>query len=124
MEFGVVGRITEGFFRYQAWPTVAKDEKGVLYVGTSSHRLGHVCPFGKDYLYISRDDGATWEGPIIVNDSLLDDRDAGLRAWGDGQLVLTWFHNKLQLYMDRRETEPGMRSPLSRAAFGLYSPGQ
>lgn len=121
MEFGVVSRITEGFFRYQAWPTVAKDEKGVLYVGASSHRLGHVCPFGKDYLYISRDDGATWEGPIVVNDSLLDDRDAGLCAWGDGQLVLTWFHNKLQLYMDRRETEPGMRSPLSRAALELWN---
>ena len=44
MEFGVVSRITEGYFKYQAWPTVAKDDKGVIYVGASSHRLGHVCP--------------------------------------------------------------------------------
>ena len=63
MEFGVVSRITDGYFKYQAWPTVAKDEKGVIYVGTSGHRLEHVCPFGKNYLYISRDDGKTWEGP-------------------------------------------------------------
>ena len=67
MEFGVVSRITDGYFKYQAWPTVAKDEKGVLYVGTSGHRLGHVCPFGKNYLYISRDDGKTWEGGLLLD---------------------------------------------------------
>ena len=120
MEFGVVKRVTEGLFRYQGWPTVAKDEKGVLYVGASGHRLGHVCPFGKDYLYISRDEGKSWEGPIIANDSPFDDRDAGLWAWGDGQLVLTWFVNPKKLYHDRLETEPGLASPMARAAVAMW----
>ena len=120
MEFGVVKRVTEGLFRYQGWPTVAKDEKGVLYVGASGHRLGHVCPFGKDYLYISRDEGKSWEGPIIANDSPFDDRDAGLCAWGDGQLVLTWFVNPKKLYHDRLETEPGLASPMARAAVEMW----
>lgn len=92
MEFGIVSRITQGVFRYQAWPTVAKDEKGVLYVGASSHRLGHVCPFGKNYLCKSYDDGKTWTAPMVINDTNLDDRDAGITAWGDGQLTLTWFN--------------------------------
>lgn len=121
MEFGVVSRITEGYFKYQAWPTVAKDDKGVIYVGASSHRLGHVCPFGKDYLYISRDEGKSWEGPIIANDTCLDDRDAGLCAWGDGQLALTWFNTWLRLYNERLEREPGLQSPMARGAVEMWN---
>ena len=101
MKFGIVGRTTEGFFRYQAWPTIAKDEKGVLYAASSGHRLGHVCPFGKDLLYISHDEGESWLGPIIANDTYLDDRDAGLIAWGDGQLLLSWFAHPAE-FMDGR----------------------
>lgn len=121
MEFGVVSRITEGFFRYQAWPTVARDEKGVIYVGASSHRLGHVCPFGKDYLYISRDEGRTYEGPIVVNDTLLDDRDAGLCAWGDGQLLLSWFNPWKKLYNERLDREPGLQSPMARGVVQMWN---
>lgn len=101
MKFGVVNRATDGFFRYQAWPTVAKDEKGVLYAASSGHRLGHVCPFGKDLLYISHDEGESWLGPIIANDTYMDDRDAGLIAWGDGQLLLSWFAHPAE-FMDGR----------------------
>ena len=53
MEFGLVGRTPEGFFRYQAWPTVVRGEDGTLYAASSGHRLGHVCPFGKNLLYIT-----------------------------------------------------------------------
>ena len=101
MKFGIVNRTTEGFFRYQAWPTVARDEKGVLYAAASGHRLGHVCPFGKDLLYISHDEGESWLGPIIANDTYLDDRDAGIIAWGDGQLLLNWFAHPAE-FMDGR----------------------
>ncbi|MBQ7346359.1 MAG: exo-alpha-sialidase [Clostridia bacterium] len=92
MKHGIVGRTAEGFFRYQAWPTVCKDENGVLYVGASGHRLGHICPFGKDLLYISNDEGKTWSAPMIINDTALDDRDAGLTSLGDGKLLLTYFN--------------------------------
>lgn len=116
MEFGVVGRITEGFFRYQAWPTVVRDEKGVLYAAASGHRLGHVCPFGKDYLYISRDEGKTWEGPAIINDTYMDDRDAGLCVWGDGNMILTWFSHAPNLYDEREEKTPVLKEPLAMGA--------
>ena len=125
MEYGVVGRTTEGFFRYQGWPTVAKDDAGTIYAASSGHRLGHVCPFGKDYLYISKDGAKTWTSPIVANDTCLDDRDAGLCAWGDGNLVLTWFNHPKELYDDREERTPVLAEPLSlgaRAAWKTLAP--
>lgn len=121
MNFQTVGRATDGFFRYQAWPTVAKDEKGVLYVAASGHRLGHIDPFGKNYLYISRDEGESWEGPIVVNDTYLDDRDGGLCAWGDGQLLLSWFNLRPE-HMEKSTSAHSApaRTPLGLAAQGLW----
>lgn len=116
----IVGRSTDGFFQYQAWPTVAKDEKGVLYAGSSGHRLGHVCPFGKNLLYISRDEGKTWDGPVIANDTYMDDRDAGLCAWGDGKLVLSWFSLTKEFFDGREERTPVLKTPLALAARELW----
>ena len=120
MDFSVVGRTTDGFFRYQAWPSVTKDANGILYAAASGHRLGHVCPFGKNLLYISRDDGKSWEGPIIANDSYMDDRDAGLCAWGDGNLVLTWFTLRQSLFDEREARTPLLKTPLALAARQLW----
>ena len=116
MQNGIVGRTTDGFFRYQAWPTVTKDEKGVLYAASSGHRLGHVCPFGKNYLYISHDQGESWLGPIIANDNYMDDRDAGILAWGDGKLLLSWFSHPREFYATRETQNPSVTFPLSKAA--------
>ena len=116
MKNGVVGRTTDGFFRYQGWPTVARDEKGVLYAVSSGHRVGHVCPFGKNFLYISRDDGESWLGPIIANDDYMDDRDAGLVVWGDGQLLLSWFAHPREFYKSREGRNASVTFPLSLAA--------
>ena len=93
MKYRVVSRCTQGAFRYQAWPTVTKGEDGTLYLGTSGHRLDHICPFGKDLMYVSYDQGDTWSAPMIINDTWLDDRDAGMLAWGEGNLLLTWFNH-------------------------------
>ena len=97
MEFGIVDRCTEGLFRYRGWPTVCSDENGTLYVACSGHRLGHVCPFGKNLLYTSRDNGKKWSAPRIVTDSCMDDRDAGILALGNGKMLTTWFNNKPEL---------------------------
>lgn len=121
MNFSIVGRTTDGFFRYQAWPTVAKDEKGILYVAASGHRLGHIDPFGKNYLYISRDEGESWEGPVIANDTYLDDRDGGLCAWGDGQLILSWFNlTPEHIANSQKPHAAAARSPLGLAAQALW----
>ena len=120
MEYGVVGRTTEGFFRYQAWPTVAKDANGVIYAAASGHRLGHVCPFGKDLLYISHDEGESWLGPIIANDTYMDDRDAGLIAWGDGQLLLSWFAHPAEFMDGRIGRNPEVSAPISIGAREMW----
>lgn len=120
MKFGIVGRTADGFFRYQAWPTVAKDQKGVLYAASSGHRLGHVCPFGKDLLYISHDEGESWLGPIIANDTFLDDRDAGLIAWGDGQLLLSWFAHPAEFMDGRIGRNPEVSAPMSIGAREMW----
>lgn len=92
IEHGIVNR-KEGFFNYQGWPSVCKDENGVLYAVSSSFRAGHVCPFGKTVMYISRDDGKTWSIPMIINDTYMDDRDAGILYLGNGKLLVSWFTN-------------------------------
>ena len=83
MKHKIVSRIQDGPFRYQAWPTVAKAKDGTLFLGVAGHRQGHFCPFGKNYMFKSYDDAKSWEGPIIVNDSPFDDRDAGIVPLGD-----------------------------------------
>lgn len=88
MEHKIVSRIKDGPFKYQAWPTVAKTKDGTLFVGVSGHRQGHFCPFGKNYLYESRDEGNTWVGPRIINESYLDNRDVGLLAFGEQSLLM------------------------------------
>jgi len=124
MEHGIVSRITGGLFNYQAWPTVAKAEDGTLYVASSGHRLGHVCPFGKNYLYISWDEAKSWTGPIIVNDTYMDDRDSGLCAWSDGKLLVSWFDLPIAHYDARAADEAAhnakMRTPLAQAALEMW----
>ena len=88
---GIINRVTNSLFSYQGWPTVARDEMGTLYVASSSFRMGHVCPFGKTAMYISRTGGDTWTPPIVINDTLLDDRDGGLLYMGDGRMLVSWF---------------------------------
>lgn len=95
-----IGRRAESLFPYQGWPTVCRDKNGVLYAVCSGHRVGHVCPFGKNYLYKSYDEGETWSEPVIVNDTFLDDRDAGIVASDSGEMILSWFNHPLAFYTD------------------------
>lgn len=65
-------------------------------------RVGHVCPFGKNLMSVSRDGGKTWSAPAVINDSWLDDRDAGICSMGSGRFVLSYFNHPVQLYRKRR----------------------
>ena len=103
MKHGIVCRETNGMFRYLGWPTVAKDENGVLYAVCSGHRLSHICPFGKNYMFKSYDEGETWSMPIIINDTVLDDRDAGICPLGNGKLLMTYFNHTRDFYIDGAE---------------------
>ena len=95
---GIVNRVQGSMFCYQGWPTVAKDENGVLYAVASGFRISHICPFGKTVLYTSHDGGNTWSCPTVINDTYLDDRDAGILYMGNGRMLVTWFTHSAKAY--------------------------
>jgi len=77
--------------RYLGWPTIAKLSNGDIMVAFSGDRDAHVCPWGKTQVITSRNDGGTWSEPITVNNTPLDDRDAGLIQTKKGTLIISWF---------------------------------
>lgn len=91
VEHGVVCRLPAEKRGYFGWPTVARLPNGRLVVASSGLRSTHVCPWGKTVLNVSHDDGRTWSAPRVINDSPLDDRDAGIVSLGDNRLLVSWF---------------------------------
>lgn len=124
MKHGVIFRTTEGFFRYHAWPTVCQTEDGRLYAVCSGERASHVCPFGKNLLFVSEDRGETWSLPMIVNDTWMDDRDAGICALGNGKLLISYFHHPTSFYHKNigwiEKCQPPREKNLSMCAFETY----
>ncbi len=88
---GIVCRLAHAKLGYFGWPTVARTEDGTLLVASSGLRSSHVCPWGKTVLNVSHDDGASWTAPSVINDSPLDDRDAGIVSLGGQRLLVSWF---------------------------------
>lgn len=72
------------------WPTICKGDGDTLYV-VASARMGHVDPFSATVFYSSHDGGKTWSEPKIINDTPIDDRDAGIVYMGNGKLLVTYF---------------------------------
>jgi len=97
-EHGIIYRNTDTFFRYNGWASVCKDDEGTLYTVWSGARARHVCPFGKTLMSKSTDGGRRWSVPMIINDTWLDDRDAGITYLGDGKLLLSYFHHPKDAY--------------------------
>ena len=76
---------------YLAWPTIVTCASGEVLVVFSGDREEHVCPYGKTLLIRSGDRGETWTEPVIINNTPLDDRDAGIIELASGTLVMSWF---------------------------------
>ena len=77
--------------RYIGWPTIAKTSDGELLAVFSGDRDAHVCPWGKTELIRSSDNGKTWSEPVVVNNTPLDDRDAGVMVTSKGTVIVSWF---------------------------------
>lgn len=114
---GIVNRVTGSVFSYQGWPTITKDEKGTIYAVVSGFRVSHICPFGKTVMYISHDEGNTWTPPIVINDTYMDDRDAGIVYMGEGKLLVSWFTHSAERYTGHySEKIKNYADPAARAA--------
>lgn len=98
LKHGFVHRNPDSFFRYDGWPSVCMDDEGTLYAVFSGFRAAHICPFGKTCLCRSTDRGKTWSAPIVVNDTWLDDRDAGVVCLGGRKIMVSWFSHPVDYY--------------------------
>lgn len=97
---GIICRLPGERLGYFGWPTVARMDDGTLVVASSGLRSEHVCPFGKTVLNISKDNGNTWSPPRVIQNSLIDDRDAGVCAWSGGNLLVSWFRSDIRRFRD------------------------
>jgi sialidase-1 len=95
---GTVCRLPGEPFGYFGWPTVARLADGTLVVASSGLRSAHVCPWGKTVLNVSTDDGVTWSAPRVIQNSPIDDRDAGIADLGDGRVLVSWFTSDTRRY--------------------------
>lgn len=96
---GIIYRAPENVFGYNGWGSVCKDDNGVLYSVWSGNRIAHVCPFGRTYMSKSYDEGKTWSVPSVINDTPLDDRDAGIICLGGEKLLVSWFVHPAKSYL-------------------------
>lgn len=77
--------------RYIGWPSITKTSDGNLLAVFSGNRDAHVCPFGITQMIKSSDNGKTWSKPKTINNTPLDDRDAGILETKKGTLLVNWF---------------------------------
>ncbi len=126
IKHGIIYRNACSPFGYCGWPSVCKLDNGDLAAVWSGFRLAHVCPFGKTAMSISRDEGETWCSPMVVNDTPLDDRDAGILNTGNGKLLLTWFCHPKEWMMNTAlpkisDNQPGPIASLCNAYIDTYN---
>ena len=77
--------------KYIGWPSITQTRSGELLVVFSGNRDAHVCPFGITQMIRSTDNGETWSDPETINNTPLDDRDAGILETKNRTLLVNWF---------------------------------
>jgi len=115
----------ESLFGYYGWPSVERLPDGTLIAVASGLRTGHVCYGGKTTMFISKNDGKTWLGPIVVNDTPMDDRDAGIIYLGGNKLLVTWFtlpSAMLEAHKRRATERTPQQNAIMNAITMHYSP--
>lgn len=90
-------------FCYFGWPTAVRLQNSKIAVVASGFRKRHVCPHGKTVITYSEDNGETYTRPAPVIDTVLDDRDGGICAFGESGVIVTSFNNSVDF--QRRVTK-------------------
>ena len=121
-EHGTVCSFPDEFFGYFGWPSVTRLDDGTLAAAASGFRNAHVCPFGRTVICFSNDLGETWSSPRVVNDTPLDDRDAGILALEGDSLIVSWFTSDSrvpQLKGTSEDSPPEVRSRYEAALLSF-----
>ncbi len=72
------------------WPGLTRARNGDLLLAASERKF-HCCPFGREVVARSSDNGRSWSLPLEIYNSELDDRDSNLLTMPDGTVILSWF---------------------------------
>ena len=99
-------------YNYFAWPTVARLQNGKIAVVASGYRLRHICPFGKMVISYSDDGGNTYTAPAPIIDTVLDDRDGGILAFGESGVIVTSFNNTVEFQRNIKSNDAHAQSYL------------
>lgn len=91
-------------YGYFAWPTVTKLDGDRLIAVSSGFRQAHIDPEGRVAAWFSEDGGKTWSEPIVVADTKLDDRDAGVVYW-NGKIIVSWFCASKVYYLNNNASK-------------------
>lgn len=97
---GIVYRMPDTRFGYFGWPSVTRMDDGTLAAVSSGLRSYHVDPWGRTTLQFSYDNGKTWSELRVINDSPIDDRDAGIISLGGKNLLVSWFTSDTRVFID------------------------
>jgi Neuraminidase (sialidase) len=109
---GVVCSLPNDPFGYFGWPSIASQSDGTICVVASGLRQGHVCPWGRTTICKSKDYGKTWSYPLVINNTPMDDRDAGIVSLGGKRLAVTWFtSNSRYLFRGNRNEDGTWKNP-------------
>jgi hypothetical protein len=81
--------------KFIGWPTITKTKSNELLVVFSGNRDAHECPYGITQMIRSKDNGKSWSAPETINNTPLDDRDAGILETKQGTLLVSWFTSQL-----------------------------
>ena len=102
---------------YFAWPTVTRLQNGKIAVVASGYRLRHVCPFGKMVISYSENEGESYTAPAPIIDTPLDDRDGGILAFGEKEVIVTSFTNTVEFQRKRKSADAYNLSYLDKVTF-------
>ncbi len=104
---------------YIGWPTVARLKNGALMMAASGFRVRHVCPFGKVVACLSYNEGETWTPPMVIIDTLADDRDAGVLPFGESSVMVMNLSDGMEYVKDFYEKLDDKNHP-RYPRFGRY----
>lgn len=81
--------------RFAGWPSIMSAGGDELVVVFSGDRCFHIDPYGKTLMTRSLDKGKTWSTATVINDTPLDDRDAGIIKTSQGTWLLNFFTSRM-----------------------------